>query len=55
MLQKKATGRAIVNAQKFHADLMVILDLRSLSPGTYFLATKHEGDPSSYFYPLTVQ
>jgi len=26
-----------------------------LPPGTYFLATTHEGDPASYFYPLTVR
>jgi hypothetical protein len=26
-----------------------------LPPGTYFLTTTHEGDPASYFYPLTVR
>jgi hypothetical protein len=36
-------------------DLTVALDLRSLPPGTYFLATTHEGDPTSFFYPLTVR
>ena len=50
----KAAGRAVANVQGFHADLTVTLDLRSLPPGTYFLATTHEGDPSSYFYPLSV-
>ena len=52
---EKATGRAVANVQGFHADLTVTLDLRILPPGTYFLATTHEGDPASYFYPLTVR
>jgi phage-related protein len=52
---EKATGRAVANVLGFHADLTVALDLRSLPPGTYFLATTHEGDPASYFYPLTVR
>ena len=51
---EKATGRAVANVQGFHADLTVALDLRSLPPETYFLATTHEGDPATYFYPLTV-
>lgn len=52
---EKAAGRAVANVQGFHADLAVTLDLRSLPPGTYFLATTHEGNPASYFYPLTVK
>jgi hypothetical protein len=52
---EKASGRAFAKVQGFHADLTVVLDLRNLSPGTYFLATTHEGDPASYFYPLTVR
>jgi hypothetical protein len=52
---EKATGRAVAKVQGFHSDLTVDLDLRSLPPGTYFLATTHEGDPASYFYPLTVR
>ena len=51
----KTSGRAVAKVQGFHADLSVVLDLRNLSPGTYFLATTHEGDPASYFYPLTVR
>jgi hypothetical protein len=51
----KAAGPAIANVQGYHADLTVTLDLRSLPSGTYFLATTHEGDPASYFYPLTVR
>jgi len=30
-------------------------DLRNLGEGTYDLATTHEGDAASYFYPLTLQ
>ena len=52
---EKANGRAVANVQGFHTDLTAALDLRSLPPGTYFLATTHEGDPASYFYPLTVR
>lgn len=52
---EKATGRAVARVQGLHADLTVALNLRSLPPGTYFLATTHEGDPASYFYPLTVR
>lgn len=51
----KATGLAVANVQGFHADLTVTLDLRRLTQGTYFLATTHEGDPASYFYPLSVK
>jgi hypothetical protein len=52
---EKATGHSVANVQGFHADLTVALDLRSLPPGTYFLATTHEGDRASYFYPLSVK
>jgi hypothetical protein len=52
---EKATARAVANVQGFHADLTVALDLRSVRPGTYFLATTHEGDSASYFYPLKVR
>ena len=52
---EKATGHAVATVQGFHTDLTVALDLRSLPSGTYFLATTHEGDPASYFYPLTVR
>lgn len=51
----KAEGRAVGKVQGFHADLTVTLDLRRLPSGTYFLATTHEGDPASYFYPLTIK
>jgi hypothetical protein len=51
----EATGRDVARVRGYHADLTAALDLRSLPPGTYFLATTHEGDPASYFYPLTVR
>ncbi|MGA9668711.1 MAG: hypothetical protein WBQ94_05855 [Terracidiphilus sp.] len=51
----KTTGRAVANVRGFHTDLTVALDLRNLPPGTYFLATTHEGDQASYFYPLRVR
>jgi len=51
----KAEGVGTANVNGFHADLNVTLDLRVLPPGTYFLATTHEGDPASYFYPLSVK
>jgi hypothetical protein len=49
----EALGTADVNG--FHADLNVTLDLRNLGEGTYYLATTHDGDAASYFYPLTLQ
>jgi len=33
----------------------VTLDLRNLPGGTYYLATTHEGDQASYYYPITLQ
>jgi hypothetical protein len=51
----KAEGMGTANVNGFHADMTVTLDLRSLPEGTYYLATTHEGDRASYYYPLTVQ
>jgi len=51
----KAEGMGTANVNGFHADLTVTLDLRNLPQGTYYLATTHEGDRASYYYPLTVQ
>jgi hypothetical protein len=50
----KAEGRATASVHGFHADLNVTLDLRDLPEGTYYLATTHEGDQASYYYPLSV-
>jgi hypothetical protein len=51
----KAEGAGPANVNGFHADLSVTLDLRSLPNGTYYLATTHEADQASYYYPLTVR
>jgi hypothetical protein len=51
----RAEGLGTANVNGFHADLNVTLDLRNLGEGTYYLATTHEGDSASYFYPLTLQ
>jgi hypothetical protein len=51
----KAEGKAIASAQGQRAEVTVNLDLGDLVPGTYYLATTHDGDPASYFYPLTVR
>jgi hypothetical protein len=51
----KAEGMGTANVNGFHADLTVNLDLRTLPQGTYYLATTHEGDRASYYYPLTVR
>jgi hypothetical protein len=51
----KAEGSGTAKVNGFHADLNVNLDLRSLPRGTYYLATTHEGDRASYYYPLTLQ
>lgn len=45
---------AVASTKGPQADLSVNLDLRHLDSGTYYLATTHQGDPSSYYYPLTV-
>jgi hypothetical protein len=51
----KAEGNGTANLNGFHADVAVTLDLRNLPQGTYYLATTHEGDQASYYYPLTVR
>jgi len=33
----------------------VELDLRSAKAGAYFLATTHEQDQASYYYPLQIR
>jgi len=51
----KAEGMGTANVNGFHADLAVTLDLRNLPQGKYYLATTHESDRASYYYPLTVR
>lgn len=51
----KAEGVGTADVNGFHADVSVTLDLRNLPQGTYYLATTHEGDRASYYYPLTIR
>ena len=51
----KAEAMGTANVNGFHADLSVTLDLSNLPQGTYYLATTHESDRASYYYPLTVR
>ena len=51
----RAEGLGTARVNGFHADLTVTLDLRNLPEGMYYLATTHEGDQASYYYPLTVR
>ena len=51
----KAEGIGTANVTGFHADLTVTLDLRNLPKGTYYLATNHESDRASYYYPITIR
>jgi hypothetical protein len=36
-------------------ELSVLLDLRSTTPGWYFLSTTGEKDDAAYYYPLEIQ
>jgi hypothetical protein len=38
-----------------HESVSVELDLRSAKAGAYFLATTHEQDQASYYYPLQIR
>ncbi len=38
-----------------HESVSVELDLRAARAGTYFLATTHEQDQASYYYPLQIK
>ena len=38
-----------------HESVSVELDLRAARAGTYFLATTHEQDQASYYYPLQIR
>jgi hypothetical protein len=51
----KTEGSGIANVNGFHADVTATLDLRNLPSGIYYLATTHESDQTSYYYPLTVR
>jgi ribosomal protein L34E len=48
----KAEGSARAVAQGSRTEVDVKLDLRRVSPGTYYLGTALEGDGAPYYYPL---
>jgi uncharacterized protein (DUF2141 family) len=47
------TALATINGE--HESVSVELDLRSAKTGAYFLATTHEQDQASYYYPLQIK
>ena len=47
------TALATINGD--HESVSVELDLRSAKAGAYFLATTHEQDQASYYYPLQIR
>jgi uncharacterized protein (DUF2141 family) len=49
--QRSAT--ATINGD--HESVSVELDLRGAKAGAYFLATTHEQDQASYYYPLQIK
>lgn len=50
-----ASGAASAAGDDRRRTVTVLLDLRTTRPGSYFLATTHNQDQSSYFYPLQVE
>ena len=50
-----AHGAAAANGGGDREEVSVDLDLRKSKPGFYFLATTHEQDQASYYYPLQIK
>lgn len=50
-----AQGDAARSDSGDHGAISVELDLRKAKPGAYFLATIHEQDQASYYYPLQIK
>jgi hypothetical protein len=50
-----AHGAAAANDGGDREEVSVDLDLRKSKPGFYFLATTHEQDQASYYYPLEIK
>jgi hypothetical protein len=50
-----AQRTAPATANGDHESVSVELDLRSAKAGAYFLATTHEQDQASYYYPLQIK
>ena len=47
--------RALATINGDHESVSVELDLRAAKAGAYFLATTHEQDQASYYYPLQIR
>jgi len=50
-----AHGSAVATGNGDREEFSVDLDLRKSKPGFYFLATTHEQDQASYYYPLQIK
>lgn len=50
-----AQSSAAATSSGDHVSVSVELDLRKAKPGAYFLATIHEQDQASYYYPLRIK
>lgn len=50
-----AQGGAATTSSGDHVTVFVELDLRKAKAGAYFLATIHEQDQASYYYPLRIK
>ena len=50
-----ASGAAAAQGSDQRRTVTVLLDLRGTHPGSYFLATTHDKDEASYFYPLRIE
>jgi len=50
-----AQGNGAATEKGDREQVIVDLDLRKSSPGSYFLATTHEQDQASYYYPLQIR
>jgi len=50
-----AQGSAQATTNGDHESVSVELDLRAAKAGAYFLATTHEQDQASYYYPLQIK
>ena len=50
-----AQRSALATINGDHESVSVELDLRAAKAGAYFLATTHEQDQASYYYPLQIK
>ena len=52
--QALARSAGAATGSDAHADVRVAVDLSSLTPGDYLLATWHDADKALYYYPLRI-